>query len=66
MSDEKRFRKLAAQIARQAGEEPDADEASRLLGIAEYWVRLADNEEFTECTKDRLRSRHQMSQNQNP
>jgi hypothetical protein len=45
MSDANHFRKWAAQVARQAGEEPDAVEAQRLLSVAEYWVRLADNEE---------------------
>jgi hypothetical protein len=45
MSDANHFRKWAAQVARQAGEETDAVEAQRLLSVAEYWVRLADNEE---------------------
>jgi uncharacterized protein (DUF2235 family) len=45
MSDGIYFRKWAAQVARQAGAEPDADKARRLLSIAEYWVRLADAEE---------------------
>jgi hypothetical protein len=45
MSRGLRFRKWAAQVARQAGEEPDAHEAERLLNIAEYWVRLADSED---------------------
>ena len=49
MSDGNDFRKWAAQVARQAGEEPDAAEAQRLLAIAEYWVRLADSED---CTHD--------------
>lgn len=47
MSDGANFRKWAAQVARQAGEEPDADEARRLLSIAEYWVRLADAEDWS-------------------
>jgi hypothetical protein len=42
------LRKWAAQVARQAGEEPDPDEAQRWLSIAEYWVRLADSEEFNQ------------------
>jgi hypothetical protein len=46
MSEAENFRKWAAQIARQAGEEPDANEAQRLLGIAEYWVRLAELEDW--------------------
>jgi hypothetical protein len=46
MSDGMHFRKRAAQLARQAGEEPDAAEAQRWLSIAEYWVRLADSEEW--------------------
>jgi hypothetical protein len=46
-----RFRKWAAQVARQAGEESDAAEAQRLLGIAEYWVRLADSEESNQPTQ---------------
>jgi hypothetical protein len=45
MSPGMRFRKWAAQIARQAGEEPDDAEAQRLLRIAEHWVQLADREE---------------------
>ena len=40
------FRRWAAQIARQAGEEPDAKEAQRLMSIAEYWVKLADIEDW--------------------
>jgi hypothetical protein len=42
MSRGSQFRKWAAQVARQAGEEPDAAEAQRLLSIAEYWLQLAD------------------------
>ena len=45
MSDAKQFRKWAVQLARQAGEEPDAAVAERLLSIAEYWLRLVDSEE---------------------
>jgi hypothetical protein len=52
MSDANHFRKSAAQVARQAGEEPDAAEAERLLSIAEYWVRLADNEESDQSIAD--------------
>jgi len=44
MSEARDFRRWAAQVARQAGEEPDANEAQRLLSIAEYWVRLAEME----------------------
>ena len=50
MSDGNQFRKWAAQVARQAGEEPDVAEAQRLLSIAEYWVRLADSEEANHGT----------------
>jgi len=52
MSDRNQFRKWAAQIARQAGEEPDVAEAQRLLSIAEYWLRLADSEEANQATLD--------------
>jgi hypothetical protein len=45
MSDGIPFGKWAAQVARQAGEEPNEAEAQRLLSIAEYWVRLAAAEE---------------------
>src|SRR5882757_3241299 len=45
MSEARNFRRWAAQVARQAGEEPDANEAQRLLSIAEYWVRLAEMED---------------------
>ena len=54
MSDGMHFRKWAAQVARQAGEEPDAAEAQRLLSIAEYWVRLADNEESNQPVSIRV------------
>jgi len=46
MSQAADFRKWAAQVARQAGEEPDAKEAQRLMSIAEYWVKLADIEDW--------------------
>ena len=46
MSEARDFRRWAAQVARQAGEEPDANEAQRLLSIAEYWVRLAEREDW--------------------
>ena len=46
MSEARNFRRWAAQVARQAGEEPDANEAQRLLSIAEYWVRLAEMEDW--------------------
>jgi len=46
MSEARDFRRWAAQVARQAGEEPDANEAQRLLSIAEYWVRLAEIEDW--------------------
>jgi hypothetical protein len=52
MSDANHLRKWAAQVARQAGEEPDAAEAQRLLSIAEYWVRLADGEESNQPVAD--------------
>ena len=44
MSEAEDIRKWAAQVARQ-GEEPDAQEALRLMRIAEYWVKLADLED---------------------
>ena len=46
MSEARDFRRWAAQVARQAGEEPDANEAQRLLSIAEYWVRLTEIEDW--------------------
>lgn len=46
MSEARDFRRWAAQVARQAGEEPDANEAQRLLSIAEYWVKLAEIEDW--------------------
>jgi hypothetical protein len=52
MSDANHLRKWAAQVARQAGEEPDAAEAQRLLNIAEYWLRLADGEESNQPAAD--------------
>lgn len=46
MSNESKLRKWAAEAARQAKAEKDADEARRLLSFAQYWTRLADEEEF--------------------
>ena len=46
MSESPDFRKWAARVARQAGQEPDSREAHRLMSIAEYWVRLADIEDW--------------------
>jgi hypothetical protein len=49
---ESRFRKWAAQVAQQAGEEPDIAESQRLLNVAEYWVRRADLEESDNSVAD--------------
>ncbi len=49
------FRKWAAQVARQAGEEPDAAEAQRLMRIAEYWVRLAEIDDYQRATAQTVR-----------
>jgi len=43
MSEAPDIRRWAAQVARQAGEEPDAQEALRLMRISEYWVKLAES-----------------------
>jgi hypothetical protein len=43
MSDD--LRKWAAEAARQAKLERNAEEARRLLSLARYWTRLADAEE---------------------
>jgi hypothetical protein len=40
------FRKCAEQITRKARELADPNEARRLMSIANYWSRLADNEEW--------------------
>ena len=45
MSEAPDIRRWAAKVARQAGEEPDAQEALRLMRISEYWVKLADLED---------------------
>ena len=45
MSEALDIRRWAAKVARQAGEEPDAQEALRLMRISEYWVKLADRED---------------------
>jgi hypothetical protein len=52
MSDGNQFRRWATQVARQVTEEPDAAEVQRLLSLAEYWVRLADSEEFNQPVDD--------------
>jgi len=46
MTEAENFRKWAAQVARQACEEPDANEVQRLLSITEYWIRLAEVEDW--------------------
>jgi hypothetical protein len=46
MSESSDFRKWAARVARQADSERDANEAHRLMSIAEYWIRLADIEDW--------------------
>jgi hypothetical protein len=45
MSNESKLRKWAAEAARQAKVEKDANEARRLSGFAQYWTRLADAED---------------------
>jgi len=46
MSAARDFRRWAAQVARQAGEKPDANEVQRLLSITECWARLAEIEDW--------------------
>ena len=45
MSHESKLRKWAAEAARQSETETDANEARRLASFAQYWTRLADEEE---------------------
>jgi hypothetical protein len=45
-ADESKLRKWAAEAARQAKVEKDANEARRLVSFAQYWTRLADLEEW--------------------
>jgi hypothetical protein len=40
------LRKWAAEAARQAKLERNAEEARRLLSFAQYWTRLADAEDW--------------------
>jgi hypothetical protein len=46
MSNESNLRRWAAEAAGQAKTEKDADEARRLLSLAQYWTRLADAEDW--------------------
>lgn len=46
MSDESKLRKWAAEAARQAKAEKDANEARRLASFARYWTKLADLEDW--------------------
>lgn len=46
MSEQSRLRKWAAEAARQASTEKDANEARRLSSFAQYWTRLADAEDW--------------------
>ena len=52
MSHESKLRKWAAEAARQAKTETDANEARRLSSFAQYWTRLADEEEQRRREKD--------------
>ena len=46
MAEESKLRKWAAEAAQQARTEKDANEARRLWSLAQYWTRLADEEDF--------------------
>ena len=46
MSNQSKLRKWAAEAARQAKAEKDANEARRLASFARYWRRLADTEDW--------------------
>src|SRR4029077_16731077 len=46
MAEESKLRKWAAEAAHQARTEKDANEARRLWSFAQYWTRLADEEDF--------------------
>lgn len=46
MAEESKLRKWAAEAAQQARTEKDANEARRLWNFAQYWTRLADEEDF--------------------
>jgi hypothetical protein len=46
MSEASNLRKWAAEAARQAKLERNAEEARRLLSFARYWTRLADEEDW--------------------
>ena len=50
MSEAADFRGWAARIARQAVQARDAKEAQRLMSIAEYWVKLAEMEDWQRAT----------------
>ena len=50
------LRKWATQVARQAEEELDDAEASRLLSIAEHYVELAEREEALNAYSDQSAS----------
>lgn len=52
MSEAPDFRGWAARVARQADKEPDTDEAQRLMSIAEYWVKLAEIEDWERDSAD--------------
>ena len=46
MAEESKLRNWAAEAAHQARTEKDANEARRLWSFAQYWTRLADEEDF--------------------
>jgi hypothetical protein len=46
MPEPRDYRNWAARVARQAGNEPDANEAQRLMSFVKYWEKLAATEEW--------------------
>jgi hypothetical protein len=46
VSDAPGLGRWAARFPRQAGKEPDATEAQRLMSIAAYWAKLAEIEDW--------------------
>ena len=46
MSGDPDFRAWAARLASRADEDPDPRESQRLMSIVEYWMRLADLDDW--------------------
>jgi hypothetical protein len=63
MSQAPDFRVWAARLASKADKEPDPHESQRLMSIVEYWMRLADLDDWE---RDGFRAISEVKSHQRP